>query len=148
MPADEVLDMAWSDTYPGLRMRFTTPSFVRRGTLRSRKGVSMTIRMDGFDRDTVIPNAKQYWVDWKMGRTDYQLCPIALKPGDVIDDLSGIGEAIMEQIIDEQYVSVKIAANILGTDAKNVRRKLRSGALKGRQDDKGHWEVFRESIKS
>lgn len=142
----ELTDLVWSQLYPKMRVRWVTPSFVRRGSIVKVKGPSMTVQFDGFDRVTVIPDARQYFCDWKMGRTDYQLVPIddggphGLQ-GIVLDSLTEIADDIKEGLID-----VKTAANILGTDPKNVRRKLRAGTLPGKIVD-GHWIMTAEDIR-
>lgn len=143
----ELSDLVWSQLVTGMRVRWVTPSFVRRGTIVQVKGASMTALFDGFARPTVIPDARQYFCDWKSGRTDYQLVPIDGKAPEVVQDtITGL---YINPDEDGEFVSVAIAANLLGTDAKNIRRKLRAGTLRGRQEAiGGRWEVLRESIKA
>lgn len=144
---DEIIEnFVWSMFYPGMRVRWTTPSFVRRGFIVKVKGRSMTVRFDGFQRDTVIPDARAYFVDYLGGRTDYTLVPLQFQgkaPDPTpVDTITGLPIDINSH---DRFTDVATAANILGTDPKNVRRKLRAGTIKG-SNESGRWLVDRTSL--
>jgi excisionase family DNA binding protein len=128
----EDLGLAWSQLYPGVRIRFKTTLFVRRGTITWIKKRSMKVRFDGFPQDTSIPDAKWYWVQAKMGNMNEHMV--------AIDGTSS--EPQEESLTDEDFITPAEAANIIGTDSKVVRRMIRSGVLPARRNG-GRWILKR-----
>jgi excisionase family DNA binding protein len=126
----EDLGLAWSQLHPGVRIRFKTTLFVRRGTITWIKKRSMKVRFDGFPQDTSIPDAKWYWVQAKMGNMNEHMV--------AIDGTSS--EPLAAD--DEDFITPTEAANIIGTDSKVVRRMIRSGVLPARRNG-GRWILKR-----
>lgn len=139
----EATDLAWSEIVPGTRIRWVTPAFVRRGTVISREQRSVVAQFDGLDKKTTIPDAKWYFIEWRHGRTDEHLVSIstpAPKYRRVKSEKRGKPS--------DALITPAEAAAILGTDSKTIRRKLRSGSIKGERTDSGSWLVDRRSLRT
>jgi excisionase family DNA binding protein len=133
----EDLGLAWSQLYPGVRIRFKTTLFVRRGTITWIKKRSMKVRFDGFPQDTSIPDAKWYWVQAKMGNMNEHM--VAIDPGILVTHSQMATELLATP---DDDITPAEAANIIGTDSKVVRRMIRSGVLPARRNG-GRWILKR-----
>lgn len=145
---DEVINCRWRDLQAGHRVRWTTPAFVKRGTITQIAKWSISIWVDGDNKETVLPMGREYWMSAMEGREDYALVRIAGKANDLPFLVTAPGgskevDARANAALDK--LSIAAVASILGTDQKNVRRKLRSGKLKGFRED-GHWYMHRKDI--
>lgn len=133
---EHVLEVDWVAIFPGDRVRFTTPTFVRRGTVLRRLGESMEIQFDGLPRPTQIPYAFWYFLEGRSGNLTEQLVVVdgapAPKPSKISTPSIGKSDAI----------SPREAANILGIDMKSLRRKLRDGSVPGELEG-GRWVLSR-----
>lgn len=138
----EDVDMPWSSIRVGDRVRWVTPNFVKRGQITVIAKRGMKVRFDHDNRDTVIPDAKWYFVQGKLGVANEHLVVISSPPPEF--DKS---EAVRELQSDEDtvWLTPGEAANIMGTDPKNVRRMIRSGKLKASRVG-GRWVIDRDSI--
>ena len=128
--------LPWSSLHPGLRVRWKTQTFVKRGTIVFIKKRTMVVRFDAHDRDTVIPDAKWYFVEGKVGNRNEHLVTISTPAPE--------RPSVVERH-DEDVVSPREAAAILGTDPKNIRRMIRSGRLRALRDG-GRWVIPRGSL--
>lgn len=144
MGADEVIDCAWSELRVGHRVRWIMPAFVKRGTITFIQKRSMKVWFDGDDRETTIPDAKEYFVMAKQGRTDYALARLAQDRVFILKSPDTVREELVGQVV--QKMDVAAVAAYLGTNPKEVRRKLRQGKIKGYREN-GHWYVNREDLK-
>lgn len=141
---DVVIGSKWREVTIGARVRWTTPSFVKRGTVTFRAGTSMKVWLDGDDKETVIPWARDYWDQYRKGRSDYGLVDIeGGKKTVIVTAPGGNSDPAIHRTIN--ILDVAAIANLLGTDEKNVRRKLRSGKLKGFREG-GHWYMMRKDM--
>lgn len=124
----------WLNLEPLEWVMWIMPGFVKVGQVVMRKSMSIVIRFQGHDRDTVIPDGYMYWDPTPpVPAPEYTLCP-AVRPKITVDAASG------------PHVSVRQAAALLGTKPKDIRRMLRAGQLKGRQEA-GSWvEVEADSL--
>lgn len=131
--------LPWSHLRPGLRVRWKTQTFVKRGTIVFVKKRTMVVRFDAHARDTVIPDAKWYFVEGKVGNQNEHLVTISTPAPErsaAAEDFDPSGD---------DWVSPGEAASILGTDAKNIRRKIRSGSLKAKRHG-GRWVIRRQDL--
>lgn len=140
----EDIGLPWSNITPGkTRVRFKTMTTMRRGTVISVKKRSMLVRFDGFDKDTAIPDAKWYWCQARMGNINEHLVAINTPPL--------APHRLSRRRPDEQEypeggtVTPAEAANILGTDPKNIRRMIRNGKLRALRDG-GRWVIPRTEL--
>lgn len=139
---NEDLDLDWSELQPGVRVRWKTPNFVRRGVITSLAGRSMTLRFDGFTEDTVIPDGKWYWVQAKLGNRQEHMIAIPSDPDqNVWDYLDSCGE-LGDEPEGSDFITPSQAANIIGTDPKVVRRMIRTGTLPASRKG-GRWVILR-----
>lgn len=132
---DEDIWVPW-DELKSQRIRWKTPNFVKRGTVRALYGRSIVVDFDAHEQPTVIPDGKWYFVEATRHNLNEHLVaittpapqrsPVALEQGD-------------------EYVSPREAASILGDDPKNVRRRIRNGSLKAHRIG-GRWVVKREDL--
>lgn len=137
---DEDLDCAWSDLHVGMRVRWITPTFVRRGTIVRIKGKGMEVQFDGLDRRTQIPDAAYYYANGKTGNAEEHLMAItgsAPKASKIKVDGIKRGDAI----------TPKEAANILGVDVKGLRRMIRSGKVPAEREG-GRWVLSRLKVQA
>lgn len=138
MPGDKIVEMAWSDLHPGLRVRWVTPAFAKRGVIQRVKGRSMVVLFDGHLKATVIPDARWYFAEAKNRNPEESLVVLEGRgPTRVRERGEGSSEGAM---------SPAEAAALLGTDPKNIRRMIRSGKLPARQEG-GRWVLDRADVK-
>lgn len=137
------VELAWSAISPGRRVRWLTPSFHKVGTLVSIKGRAMRVRFDHELRDTVIPDARWYFVQRRCGDTANQLSVVndkvrakATRPAD--------GRPAYAKP-HEDMVDLVTACADAGVHPKDVRRWLRSGKVHGTQRE-GRWYVEESSL--
>lgn len=131
--------LAWADLHAGVRIRWKTQTFVKRGTIRSINKRTMVVRFDAHDKDTVIPDAKWYFVEGKVGNQNEHIVTISTPA----PERSEVAERYAPGT--NQYVSPTEAAHILGTDPKNIRRKIRNGTLKAERQG-GRWVIRRGDL--
>lgn len=134
---DEDTCLPWSSLYPGVRLRWTTPKFVKRGTLVSASKRTMVIHFDGHAKPTVIPDAKWYFVEGKVGNKNEHLVTISTPPLEVKRPESLEGQ--------DDLVTPAEAAAYLGTDPKNIRRKIRNGTIRAYREG-GRWVIRRDDL--
>lgn len=136
---DEDTCLAWSDLHAGVRVRWKTQTFVKRGTIQSISKRSMTVLFDAHDKPTNIPDAKWYFVEGKIGNQNEHMVTISTpapeRSAAALEASNGEGD----------YVSPGEAASILGTDPKNIRRKIRNGTIKAERLG-GRWVIPRSSL--
>jgi hypothetical protein len=134
---EEVLPIFWHEVREGTRVRFTTPSFVKRGVVLSRERWSMVVRFDGEDRDTTLPYARRYWEDHEQGRRDWGLCAVR-------------GESPPptppRPRTDADWIKATEAATEYGVTAKQLRNWLRQGKIRCGHTKAGIWVVDRISL--
>lgn len=114
---------------PGDWIQVLTPNSLRTGQVLRRKGRSLLVHYQGFDEPTGIPDAEAYFADPKAG-------------------LWGMRKIERQRRLEapsSHTMSVRQAAAKLGTDTKTIRRKLRSGELKGVQKE-GRWVAVSQDI--
>src|SRR5690606_29024928 len=128
---DEDTCLAWSDLQPGIRVRWKTPAFVKRGTIQVIAKRSMTILFDAHDKPTNIPDAKWYFVEGKVGNKNEHLVTISTPAPER-------PAVVQNEQYSEEYVTPGEAAMILGTDPKNIRRKIRNGTIRAHREG-GRW---------
>lgn len=134
---DEHVDMAYSQLYPGCRVRWTTPAFVKRGAVVKKQKRSLVVMFDDHTKTTAIPDAKWYFVEGKLGNKQEHLVAINTEAKTVQRPKSVDNDASM--------VTPAQAANILGTDPKHIRRMIRSGKLKAHREG-GRWLISRGDL--
>ncbi len=135
---EEVVEKAWADLDEGQRVRFTTPSFVKRGVVLRKKGRGLVLRFDGEARDTVLPDARQYWVDHKTGRQDWGLCCVrGESPPPVLQQ---------RRASDAEWIKATKAADQYGVTPKQLRAWLRAGKIRCGRTKSGIWVVDRISL--
>jgi hypothetical protein len=140
MAVDKVINTKWKDVRVGSCVRWTTPTFVKRGTVTFKKGVSMRVWLWGDDKETVIPLAREYWT----GHSQYGMVELEqVKGRPVFVTAPGTSSPVIGEVLNT--LNVDQIANILGTNPKDVRRKLRSGKLKGYREE-GHWYMRRKDL--
>jgi len=143
----EVKIMAWSDLYPGVRVRWSTPAFIKRGVIRLVKGRSMKVRFDGHDKDTIIPMARWYFYEGKAGNLTEHLVVINTKAPRQPKSPALAAAAKALEAGKKNLISPAQAANILGVDSKAVRRMIRAGKLKATQQG-GRWVLNINEVRS
>jgi hypothetical protein len=139
---DEILGISWYDVEPGMRVRFTTPKFVKRGTLVAKKKASAKVRFDGEARDTVLPDARHYYAMAKGGHENNEWTLV------VIED-NGSRELVSKELPteEEEWITPAEAATLHGISPKRLRTLLRSGRIKGKQKGLGgSWLVDSASV--
>ena len=136
---DEDTCLPWADLHRGVRIRWKTQTFVKRGTIQSVNKRTMTVLFDAHDRPTVIPDAKWYFVEGKVGNQNEHIVTISTPA----PERSEVAKRYSPGTND--YVSPAEAAAILGTDAKNIRRKIRNGTLKAERQG-GRWVIHRSNL--
>lgn len=141
---DEDLFKVWSDIQPGDRVRWKTPAFVKRGTVELVKKRSMVVLFDAHSRPTTIPDAKQYFVEGRLGNMENHLTVISTPPNPNVK-LNGAPRGFHTEGAPDDPISPAEAAAILGTDPKNIRRMIRSGKLRAMRDG-GRWVLSRSEI--
>lgn len=134
--------LPWSSLHSGLRVRWKTQTFLKRGTIVFIKKRTMVVRFDAHDRDTVIPDAKWYFVEGKVGNLNEHLVTISTPAP---ERSAAALEAIEFSSDNSDYVSPREAASILGTDPKNIRRRIRQGSLKAERRG-GRWVLKRQDL--
>ena len=102
----------------------------------------MVVHFDGLDKKTTIPDAKWYFVQWRHGRIDEHLVGISTPAPKYRRVKAPKGGSPSDAMITPAE-----AAAILGTDQKTIRRKLRSGVIKGERTESGGWLVDRRSLR-
>lgn len=138
MTTEQILDVVWDYISPGDRVRWTTPTFVRRGTILHRVGESLEVQFDGLPHPTQIPYAFWYFLEGRNGNLTEQLV--------IVDGAPPPKTRLSTPSIQaSDAISPKEAANILGLDMKTFRRKLRTGALPG-VNEGGRWVCSRDAI--
>lgn len=130
-------DVAWSDLYPGLRVRWLTPTFVKHGTIVKIKGRSMRVKFDGEARETVIPDARWWFVQGKAKDPENGL---AVWNGETRGHTHLPPEAV-----EDDLMSTTEAVGRFGVTAKELRRWLRGGKVRGHQLQ-GTWLVDGQSL--
>lgn len=136
---DEVLEVDWVSIDPGDRIRWTTPTFCRRGTILERRGESLEVQFDGLASTTIIPYAFWYFLEGRAGNLTEQIVVItgsAPRPS----------KLHTEQIERSDAITPAEAANILGINMKSLRRKLRDGSVPGTQVGGSRWVLSRRAI--
>lgn len=133
--------LAWSALYPGIRVRWKTQNFVKRGTIRSISKRTMVVRFDAHAKDTVIPDAKWYFVEGKIGNLNEHMVTISTPA----PERSKVALEAIESHGSGDYLSPAEAASVLGTDPKNIRRKIRNGTIKAERHG-GRWVIPRSSL--
>lgn len=130
--------LPWSSLHKGVRIRWKTQNFVKRGTIVSVQKRTMVVRFDSHDRDTVIPDAKWYFVEGKVGNLNEHLVTISTPAPEQSAAVQKLGNP-------DEYVSPREAASIMGTDPKNIRRMIRSGRIWAIREG-GRWVIRRRDI--
>lgn len=147
--SDEDVDCAWSDLHPGRRIRWSTPTFVRRGTILRIKNRALAVMFDGMPRETIIPDARWYYAQGKLGNINEHLVAIN-SPAPKKLKLKKLGKEKLGKTFGvaagDALIGPTEAANILGIDQKALRRRLRNGQLKGEQTEGGRWVLRRSDI--
>lgn len=138
----EDLGTPWSALHVGMRVRFKTQTFVKRGTITSVKKWSMLVRFDGHISDTAIPDAKWYYCQARMGNLNEHLVSIATPPVS-----TPTGKLPSGYKAGMSSMSPNEAAARLGTDPKNIRRMIRSGKLPATRQG-GRWVVDRSDVEA
>lgn len=159
---------AWSDLQPGDRVRWKTATFVKRGCIVSVSKRSMSVLFDAHSKPTVIPDGKWYFVEGKVGNINEHLVTISTPanpdvkmngdPRQGVEHRPAKGSSCCNACGEpwpcnqnppgvDDAISPAQAANILGTDAKNVRRMIRSGKLQAHRDG-GRWVLSRSQVES
>lgn len=135
---DEDLILAWSDLAPGTRIRWKTQTFVKRGTIVSIEKRSMRVLFDSHKTATNIPDAKWYFVEGKVGNQNEHMVAISTLREEPRKLRRRDGT-------DYDYITPHDAANILGTDPKNIRRMIRTGRLPAHREG-GRWMILRKDV--
>lgn len=135
--------LAWSDVGKGTRVRWKTQTFVKRGTVQSRDKRSMTVLFDAHFQPTVIPDAKWYFVEGKVGNLNEHLVTIST-PSPAYPQRQQKGFPLTHK---DTYISPNEAAALLGTDPKNIRRMIRNGKLLAHREG-GRWVLKRSDVES
>lgn len=136
---EEDTSLPWSALTPGLRVRWKTQTFVKRGTIIYVRKRTMVVHFDAHAENTVIPDAKWYFVEGKVGNLNEHLVTISTPAPEQSLAVQKLGDDAGD------YVSPTEAASILGTDAKNIRRKIRNGTLKAERQG-GRWVILRDEL--
>lgn len=129
------VEKAWSDVQIGERVRWLTPTFVKFGKIMSKKGRAMRVQFDRDPRPTVIPDAKWYFVQHKLGDKENGL---VVWDGDV-------KAAQPLPNAHDRYVTAAEASHTFGVTVKELRRWLRAGKVHGYQE-LGLWMVDEQSL--
>lgn len=138
MGTDALVGLPWSSIHEGLRVRWVTPRFVKRGTVVERKDRALKVRFDGEDRDTAIPDARWYYTQHRMGDKENGLV--------VIEDDGTRHPAKDRPVSDaDDDLSVADAAALFGVEPKRLRSLLRSSKVAGWQR-RGQWRVSAQSL--
>ena len=143
---DEDLDLKWSELREGMRVRWKTPNWVRRGTISGIGRRFMLVWFDGFTEVTTIPDAKWYWVQAKLGNQQEHMVAIqGFSEKEALFALRyGIGPGKMAEVVlaETDWITPAEAANIIGCDSKVVRRMIRTGVLPATRRG-GRWVILR-----
>jgi excisionase family DNA binding protein len=102
----------------------------------------MSVLFDSHSVATIIPDAKWYLVEGKVGNMNEHLVTIST-PAPA--ESQAVTRKRRRDPSDSDWISPHDAANILGTDAKNIRRMIRSGKLPAMRDG-GRWLVLRKNV--
>lgn len=147
---DEDVFKVWSDVQPGDRVRWKTPTFLKRGTLVTKNKRAMVVLFDAHSRPTTIPDAKWYFCEGRLGNLQEHLCIISTPPDPNVK-LNGDSRAAWYKTRQEQMgdiddpITPAQAAAILGTDPKNIRRMIRTGKIRALRNG-GRWVLSRKEI--
>lgn len=114
-----------------------TPAFVKYGKIVSKKGPSIRAQFDGERRTTVIPDARWYYCQHKLGDKENSLV--------VWDGPGGHSIDLRPDTDGETWLPASDAAHTFGVKVKDLRRWLRSGKVKGHQRQ-GLWVVDAQSL--
>jgi excisionase family DNA binding protein len=135
---EEDIQVPWSKLLPGMRIRWKTQTFSKRGRIVAIAKRSLVVRFDAHAEDTVIPDAKWYAVEYCNGNLNEHLTAISTPAPEQ-------SAAVLKTGDPDEYVSPREAATILGTDPKNIRRMIRDGRLGARRVG-GRWVIERGNL--
>lgn len=145
MNPDTIIDKAWSDIQVGDFIRWATPRFVKYGRVLKVAGNSIMAQFIEDARPTSIPDAKWYFVQWKMNHDaeehlvciDYQ----AWYNGPPVEPF------VPAQNFGQQWLSVNEACEMIRMDPKQLRRHIRRGVVMAtKRDDR--WVIDREALQT
>lgn len=136
------VECAWSDIGKGIRIRWMTPRFHKVGTVIERKDRSLRVMFDGDSSNTVIPDARWYFVQRRRGDRENQLCAVKRS---VRQQRTRASRRSLPAS-DESLITASQAAKDFGVEPKDLRRWLRQGKVFGTQQDNGRWLVDEVSL--
>lgn len=120
-----------------------TPRFHKVGVVVERKERALRVRFDHESRDTVIPDARWYFVQRRKGDPYNQLCVVK---GSV---RSGTSKTSRRSVpaSEDNLIPASRAAEDFGVNPKDLRRWLRNGRVFGTQTSaNGRWLVDEVSL--
>lgn len=135
---DTVIDTAWSNIHAGQFVRWATPRFIKYGRVVSRKGNSLVIEDLDDGRTIAIPEAKWYFVQFKMHGPRHEECLFLV-------DKVFKGKMILEPEADNR-ITVQDACELLRMDPKQLRRHIRRGRIQAHKDRESRWMIDRTHL--
>lgn len=135
------LETPWSSIDRGVRVRWLTPRFHKVGVVVLRKDRSLRVRFDGEAQDTVIPDARWYFVARRNGDPENQLCVVkaSVRAKRAKSRAASLGSS------HDNLINASSAARDFGVAPKDLRRWLRNGKVLGIQQG-SRWMVDEVSL--